>query len=265
MSGDRTPGTGQPTALDHICGTFRELDLWGRRSALVNRPRPGSELARDDAEAIGWHTSQLAIAGLGAARNHLQAVRVHIDARQSFPDATGTLIRGAMLGGAQAVWLLAPDDGPTRAKRTRVLAVEVLDNHRKALSDLLKLNPEHEGTQQVLAHVTKRLGEVRRRREDLGESAGYSNTTLIEQAAIATLGQGFDVEARAEWRRMSGNAHGLPWAVMGVSGTNRTSEGDETGFASYAAGGAHEDFVNSYALAYRMLRHGWALYDRRSA
>lgn len=255
----------QPTALDLIRSTFPDLDSWGARSATVNAPEPSSELGRDDQEAIGWHTSQLAVAGLGAARNHLQAVRVHIDARQGFPDATGTLIRGAMLGAAQAVWLLAPEDRPTRTKRTRVLAVEVFDNHRKALADLLKLDPAHEGTQRVHAHVAKRLGEVHARREALGEVAGYSNTALVEQAAVATLGEGFDVEARYEWRRSSGNAHGLPWAALGLSGTTQTTGRDDSGFAVFTTGGAFDDFVNGYFLAYRMLGNGWLLYDRRAS
>lgn len=256
--------TREPTALEHIRGTFPELDAWGLRSASLNVPELGSDLHVDDQQVIGWHTSQLATAGLGAARNHLQAVRVHIDAGQSFPDATGTLIRGAMLGAAQAVWLLAPADHRTRMKRTRVLAVEVMDNHRKALVDLLKLDPTHENTKQAHAHVEKRLAEVRERREQLGESADYNNTTLIEQAAVATLGKSLDVEARYEWRKSSGNAHGLPWAMLGMSGTAQTSVGGADGFAEFTTGGAFDDFVNGYFLAYRMLGHGWSLYDLRA-
>lgn len=255
----------QPTALDHIRGTFSDLDSWRGRSASVNVPEAGSELATDDLEVISWHTSQLAVAGLGGARNHLQAVRVHIDAHQGFPDATGTLIRGAMLSAAQAVWLLAPEDRATRLKRTRVLVEEVLDNHRKGLADLLKLDPEHANTRRVHSHVSQRLDEVRLRRAELDERAEFSNTTLIEQAATATFGKGFDVEARAEWRRLSGNAHGLPWAMLGMSGTTRTSEEDPSGFAAFTTGGAFDDFVNPYFIAYRMLQRGWDLYDRRAS
>lgn len=252
------------TSLERIRSTFPDLDAWGSRSSVIAQPEAGSELALDDAETIGWHTSQLAAAGLGAARNHLQAVRVHIEAGQTFPEATGTLIRGAMLGGSQAVWLLDPNDRAVRLRRTRLLTAEVTDNHRKCLADLLEISPGHENTRRVHDHVVKRLGEVKAKRAELDEGAKFSNTTLIEEAARATFGEGFDVAARAEWRRTSGNAHGLPWAVLGVSGTAQVSQADADGFATFTAGGAFGDILNGYTLAYRLIRRGWELFDLRS-
>lgn len=78
-----------------------------------------------------WPLSQLAFGGLAAARDHLQAIRVHIEAGQLFPLATDTLLRGALLGAAQTVWMLAPDDQPTRLDYARTAAAEMLRRHRE--------------------------------------------------------------------------------------------------------------------------------------
>ena len=254
-----------PTSLGYIRGTFADLDAWGVRARTVNEGAPGSDLDGDDAEAIGWRTSQLAVAGLATGRNHLHGVRLHIEAHEIFPDVTGTLVRGALLGAAQAVWMLAPDDRDTRQVRSRVVAMEVLENHRKFLVDLLSLSPGHADTKTVQDHVERRLSEITAKRNMNGETLGYKSTDIIEQAAEYVMGTGTKAEARAEWRRFSGNAHGLPWALLGGSGTQVTSAVDANGVATFEAGGSSDDVVNGYALAYRLVKDGWALFDRRAA
>ena len=74
--------------------------------------------------------SQVAWAGLAAASDHLQAIRVHLDpprgtALNLFPFAQFTLSRSALIGACQAVWVLAPrsarnassDPGPSIRER----------------------------------------------------------------------------------------------------------------------------------------------------
>ncbi|MBD3927452.1 hypothetical protein IEZ26_22710 [Nocardioides cavernae] len=257
-----TPG--QPSSLDTIRSTFPELDAWGGRGSKVNTGAPGSELEADDAEYIAWQTSQLAAAGLMTARNHLHAIRVHIEAGEQFGDVTGSLIRGALLGSAQAVWILAPDDRATRLKRSRVVALEVCENHRKFLADLLRINPNDKNTKTVHDHNVDRLEKLEEKREELGETLTYSSTSIIEQAAAHAIGKGFETEARAEWRRFSGNAHGLPWALLGGAGTTQSAAASG-GLAPFTAGGSFDDVINGYALVIRLVRHGWELFDRRAA
>ena len=67
--------------------------------------------------------SQLAWNGLAGAADHLSAIRRHVEARQLFPFSHLTLCRSALIGAAQAVWVLSPDDSQTRIKRARVVAV----------------------------------------------------------------------------------------------------------------------------------------------
>ena len=115
-----TPDTSSKLRL--LRSTFPTLDEWGvdLESAFV--PGQGSALAVDDTDWIPVPVSQVAVMGLGSARDHLQAVRVLIEAGQVFPFAHSTLIRSAVVGGAQAVWVLAPEDPATRIDRARLLA-----------------------------------------------------------------------------------------------------------------------------------------------
>ena len=187
--------SGQPSSLDSIRSTFPELDAWKGRGARVNTGAPGSELEADDAEYIAWQTSQLAAVGLATARNHLHAIRVHIEAAEQFGDVTGSLIRGALLGSAQAVWILGPDDRSIRMKRSRVVAMEVCENHRKFLADLLRINPSDKNAKTVHDHNVDRLEKLEAKREELGETLTYSSTSIIEQAAVHAIGKGFETES----------------------------------------------------------------------
>lgn len=257
--------TQHPSALDRIRATFQDLDAWGQRIRVPLIPAALSDLDGDDAEGVSWHTSQLSAAGLASARNHLHAIRLHIEAREMFAEVTGTLIRGAVLGAAQTVWLLAPDDREERLRRSRLLTFEVLSNQKKFLDDLLLISPDHEGTQKVSEHVKQRLDQLRAVRQAHREQEKFSSTQVIEEATAVVFGQDNAVEGRVEWRRFSGNAHGLPWAILGLAGTEKTSEPDTFGMASFSAGGSFDDVLNGFMLAHGLSRRGWSLLDQRSA
>lgn len=128
--------------LDMIRETFPTLDRWGRRLADGYVPASGSDLAVDDEDWTPSRASQMALMGLGSARDHLHAVRVLIEARQLFPYAQLSLIRGALIGSSQAVWLLSPTDSSTRVERARLIAKESYAMHGKFLAVLRKLAPE---------------------------------------------------------------------------------------------------------------------------
>lgn len=88
--------------------TFEQLEWWRERERHEYTPTEGSELAVDDEDWPWWRLSQLAFAGLASARQHLDAVRVHYAETGPYPLADPTLMRSALLGAAQAAWLLAP-------------------------------------------------------------------------------------------------------------------------------------------------------------
>lgn len=176
--------TANALALARIKATWGDLASWSARLRVPLRPPAGSELARDDEDFVGWPMSQLVHWGLAAARDHLQAIRIHLEARNLFPYATGTLLRGGLLGAAQAVWVLSPDDPSARLERSRALAEEMMTRHEQYLSDLRKISPEpHATTDLVRKHVTRRLGQLRNLRAQDGQRSKFNATDVIELAA----------------------------------------------------------------------------------
>jgi hypothetical protein len=247
-----------------IRGTFTDLETWRLRAHHEWLPDPNTELAADDEDWPWWRLSQLAVAGLAAGREHLSAVTYHLSRGEAFPFADRTLVRTAILGGAQAVWLLTPDDRPARVKRARTMAADVYSKHGVYLSDLsIVAGGEHSGTEVVKAHVEQRARQLQAVRDDAGQRGELQPTHVIEQAVREALGDEYVVEARTEWRRGSGAAHGLPWAVLGGPSTEQVGEPDEHGMATHVAGGGWEPIANGYMLAYQLLRRGWQLLERR--
>lgn len=76
------------SAVQLVQSTFGDLDRWNERTSAGFLPGPVSPLALDDEDWKPWRLSQLAFCGLSAAQDHLEAVRVHIEARRGFPLAT---------------------------------------------------------------------------------------------------------------------------------------------------------------------------------
>lgn len=252
------------TALQQIESTFPDLDNWNDRTSTGFVPAPGSPLTLDDEDWPPWRLSQLAYGGLAAAQDHLEAIRVHIEARRLFPLATDTLLRGALLGAAQAVWMLTPDDRETRLDFARCAAAEMHKRQREWLTDLRKTSPEpHEGTELVYAHVVMREKELTAKRALVGQARKFEATNIIERAAEAAFGKPTVTEARTVWRSLSGAAHGLTWSMLGRPGSEVTSGPDHQGMADFRSGGDLDGNLNAYMLAYHLSVKGWKLLDQR--
>ena len=69
--------------------------------------------------------------------------------------------------------------------------------------------------------------------------------------------------ARAEWRRGSGAAHGLPWSLLGRRDTRQVGAADADGMATFHVGGSLDALANSYLCAHGLLAHAFRLLDRR--
>ena len=255
--------TASPAAKIHA--TFAQLDRWHEQLRVVFVPEPGSELAEDDTDWPWLPVSQAAITGMSAARDHLQAVRVHIEAGALFPFAHQTLTRTAILAASQAVWVLAPDERGARQKRARTFAAESYRQHLAYLRDLQELPPvPHPGTDAVLQHAARRKEELAVMRSGDGQTGALVGTDVVYYAALATWGSPeIAVEARSEWRRGSGAAHGLQWSLLGRQGTGQAAAADSSGMAEFQAGGSLEALANSYLCAYGLLVHAFGLLSRR--
>jgi hypothetical protein len=253
------------TSQQMVQSTFADLDAWNARTNSVFTPNAGSDLALDDEDWVPWRMSQLAICGLAAAHDHLDAVRVHFEARRGFPLATETLIRGALLGAAQAVWMLAPADRDKRLDYSRCLAAEMYKRHREYLGDLREIDPTrtHASTETVFAHVAQREHELAAKRAAAGQARKFEATRVIEDAAMATMGKHVATEARTVWRGLSGAAHGLIWPALGRPGSAMTGPADRDGLAPMVTQGSWDASVNGYMFAYHLSAKGWELLDKR--
>ena len=70
-------------------------------------------------------------------------------------------------------------------------------------------------------------------------------------------------EARVEWRRGSGAAHGLPWSALGRRETRQVGAANLDGMATFHAGGSIDALANSFLCAHGLLANAFGLFDRR--
>jgi hypothetical protein len=253
-------------SLELMRGTFPTLDAWHARLAEIISPVRSSALALDDEDWPPTPLSQVALMGLGSARDHLHAVRVHVEAGQLFPFAQSTLIRAALLGAAQAVWVLAPEDRRSRVERARCVSAEMYSQHGKFLSVLNTLaDGTHATTLEVADHVRVRGQELAAIRATAGESRRMDATAMIRDTAqSAFTTEALVLEVESIWRKTSGAAHGFVWALAGVPDTVQSAPPDELGRAEFAVLGGIDRIINSYMAAFHLASEGWRLLDLRN-
>lgn len=230
-----------------IRDTFGQVVTWHR--APLFQPNVGAELRVDDDEWPHMAASQLAKVGLDVAAEHLFTIKTLIESDQILPLAFRSILRTALVGATQAVWLLAPDAQAERSRRHRVLMTEMYRRHGQYLESLLMLNdlqgePRDQNTQLVSNHVAKRGAEMGTIRTQAQENAAWKDTDAIETAARAVWAHEPNVdqlvhEARLEWMAGSGASHGLVWPMFGTPGTSAHGPADKQGRVVVEAAGSY--------------------------
>lgn len=265
----------EPDSMTVIQGTYSQLDAWLNAVQNTFVPEVGSELRIDDADCPHSPLTQLAHQGLVASAQHLQAIRVHLDPAWAvvgnvFPMAHATLCRTALLGAAQAVWLLAPPDRSLRLSRQRKLLAYIQSNHRNSLKTLQEMagDDPHEGTDQVAALLDSRIAALTAKRADLGETKVFTSTGMIKEAAHDAFwdrpdGAHLENAVLYVWQSGSGAAHGFIWQTLGKLGTTQAVGGEADGLASFNVSGSFQSLAEPYMTAYHLCSHGWRLLRRR--
>lgn len=260
-------------AKKQIVATFEQIDVWSRTPLFT--PNVGAELRGDDDEWPWMATSQLAKVGLDVAAEHFKAIVVLIKSNVPFTFAFRSILRTALVGATQSVWLLAPDDREERARRLRVLVRELYRRHLQYLDSLLELSdlygdPRDANTQKVRDHAATRLTQIDTVRTLAGEKAAWNDTDAIKAAAVELFSKDANKnalvhEASLEWMAGSGVSHGLIWPILGSPGAGPAvgSAPDKHGRVAVSAGGSMLRIVNSYMLAYEMTKKGWSLLRQR--
>lgn len=250
--------------LTDIQATYFDLEGWQARARRMppEQPERGSELALDDA-VFKWHPiSESVRLSLVTSGEHLRLARDAIESGQVYPSAHFTVLRGALVGAAQAVWILAPETGTERQQRGLTLLAEMYKQLRKFDAELntFFLEPEQRNRlrdQQIWLH--EREAQVAAQRA----SQSSLNQTEFIRWSLEYLFQ--DEERRQDgrtlWRQMSADAHVLGWSIFQRASLAPT--GPPSDLTLGAAGGSLKNVAQPFMASYRLLKEGWSLFDRR--
>lgn len=233
---------------------------------LSSQPSPGTDLAEDDEDWPHFPPSTIAWTGICSATDHLDAIRRHIDTGFTFPIAHLTLCRSALVGAAQTVWVLGPEDRPTRLLRCRKVLAYSYKNQLQYLEGLQDSNPAaHLGTDLVAERTRMRKAQLTEKRNADDQHAKLDTTEMIREAAKAAFPKQPELAAQAVlvWRNSSGAAHGLAWPLLGTSGTIQTKLAGDDGIGEFQAGGSLDRIVNGYMAAFHFADRGWQLLRQR--
>src|SRR5690625_65352 len=251
-----------------ISETFPLLDQWRERSKKPEQPEQHSELEIDSRIWQHHPPYEVARQSLIAAVQHLNLARTAIVARELFPTAHFTVLRGALVGSAQAVWLLISDDRSERQQR----AFRIIDEwYQRRIQYNEAIDPSNlpERDQHRLRDQTqflkRRRRDARRRWQRTGtltDAERPTVTQIIGRAASEVFTEPAEQQAvRLLWKSKSGDAHAQGWSVA-LRGDGWTRDSDGLGVAT--AGGDIFDIAQPYIASFRLLRRGWSLFDRRA-
>lgn len=225
------------------------------------QPEPGSKLALDDA-IFRWHPiSEAARLSLMTSGEHLRLARDAIEADQAYPSAHFTVLRGSLVGAAQAVWVLAPDKPTTRQQRGLTLVAEMckqLDKYYGEVDQFRLTLDERRKLEEQQRWLQERKGEV----EGLRDSRADLNQTEFIRWSLEYL---FHDEARREtgrslWRQMSADAHVLGWAMFQRAIMHPSAHSSALSVGE--VGGNWKDIANPFVASHLLLKEGWSLFDR---
>lgn len=171
-------------------------------------------------------------------------------------------MRGALLGSAQALWLLIPHDPSLRRERGLAAAQEW---YSKRIQWQQELSPDL-----PVADAARSGEQLQRLDEDLTQVLALrtqrftlNSTLIIEEAAKAVFEESkFAREALREWRRLGGDAHALGWPLM-AQRTTWAKRGLD-GLSEATVMGDLVSLANAYLLAWTFYMRAVARYDELS-
>lgn len=250
-------------ALRAIRATYPDLRGWQARARRMppEEPQVGSQLAADDAR-FPWHRiSEAARLSLVLAGEHLRLAMTAIEADEWYPSAHFTVLRGALVGGAQAVWMLGPGDPSERQERGLMVIGEMyqqLQKYNREASTMQLSESQRQELPLQMARCTERIERVAELRRD---RAALNQTEIIRWAVEHRFPDRARQEAvRLLWRQMSADAHVLGWSLFPRV---RSFEAERaSGLAVGAAGGDIEHIAEPFVAAHLLLKEGWSLFDR---
>lgn len=249
---------------------------WAKRTRTVPQtPAAGSSLAKDDTFFSPQPPSQLAYAGMVTATEHLDLFRIaFLASRALYPSAYFTLLRSALMGSAQAIWVLRASPRTKRVENALRLVRDDLKQRKGMLQEppaTIDLDAdEFEGERDNLAEWLVWVQDAAERIE-LDRSAvprwQLSMTDVIKKAGeLVHHGGEDDAEIQYGtlllWRMQSGHAHGTPSArLTQIKPEEIIQRSDGTNWAKATTSMA--DVGAAASAAVMLLAEAWKTYDTR--
>lgn len=246
------------------------LELWRLRQVRnpPEQPERGSALAADDRVFPQFPISEVARLSLISSGEHLRLVIDGLERENLYSTAQHTALRGALVGAAQAVWILHPDDPTERRERgLRVVAYgydELRKYHQKTLQiqDLLGLDDLER------AQVDDQIAWIRGRESSVSNARNNCTTRLNltevikESSSIAFANQKDQAALQLWWSALSSDAHVLVWGLATRATFDPATTNRLTGLSIGVAGTDADQLRAPFELILRLLKHGWSLFDR---
>lgn len=242
-------------ALYLVERTFPKVDEYRKRFQTASPPEPGSALAEDDLRGSPHQPlTEFARQSITAAWDHLDLVRLTVEARRLFPTGTNSALRGALVASAQAVWLLGPDDPTVRQQRGLTFAAEWYKRRIQFQSKYLKLldGAEAERCEAQLGMLREHEEEAARLRTIREE---LQPTSAIREAARRVLPPQVQDHAELQWIRLGGDAHAIGWQLL-LQETTWSTPG-EGGLQEAQIGGRMSSLAEPYLAAWHFFE--WAV------
>lgn len=249
-------------ALAQMLDAAPDLDRWRIRAHSVEVPERGSDLAIDDEVFAHMAISQLARMSLVLAGEHLRLALDAIRARQLYPSSHFTVMRGALVGASQAVWILGPEDRDQRTERGLTVLAEMYNQMGKYYRFLAGTHLDDDDR----ARLDDQQTWLRERQAGVAAvRTGFASlnlTDVVGAAADHVFADGRRQEAaRRLWKEMSADAHVLGWSLFQRS--TFESPDRRTGVGEGRAPGSPGHVAEPFVASHQLLKCGWSLFDRR--
>ncbi|MFD7859787.1 hypothetical protein ACFV6B_36725 [Streptomyces microflavus] len=258
------------TRLSNMHGV---VEQWMQRTSGEHEPEgpePGSSLAADDRLFPHYPVSSAVWHGLLTAVEHLSFFHTALaTSRTMYPAAYFTVLRTALLGSAQAVWVLEPASRAERQKRALTVAATDAREQRKVIAALPARSAAERAEQQTLIGKQQDiLAEIDHAAIRLGFPAGkgatwsLNATEVIHEAARIALDPDTRDAPQVLWRISSGHVHGHAYSRL-LQLTQDHLYTDPTG-QTWGRSSSTLEAVGTHAAACLLQTgHAWKQWDRR--
>lgn len=248
--------------LAHLESDWPQIVEWVKRLAeRADAPAPGSALDLDDQAVPGMWVSHIARMSLGTGSQNLMSSVRYV--RQFGPTVHSmqSMLRTAIWGGAQAVWLLSPTVRDDRLERASRIWFYSQDNYRKWLNTFDEDNPNTTNVNQLRqakAHTSELLAR-------LGPQRPVDQTAVVREVAGLVMSDPLaGLEAEQMWRTLGAIAHSLPWEIQTRADVKEAPAG-APGLVMRSVRGRVAELGGELGYAFWFLKKGWELLDAASA